>query len=139
MSDQSYQPLNRKLLIVEDDPGLNSALYDEFTHFGFTTFKAMNGMEGVQVALKQHPDIILLDMIMPQMDGMATYTEIRHDEWGKTVPIIFLTNLNPNEQMKNAVAGDQNVKYMLKSDTPLETLVKNIVDLIKTKTSTSTQ
>lgn len=76
------QAKEHTILIVEDDvPELN-ALRDKFTHEGFSILEAKNGEEGLATALREHPDLILLDIIMPVMDGMTMLVNLRKDPWG---------------------------------------------------------
>ena len=65
-----------KILIVEDDSSLRSALNDKLTLKGFSPVEAKNGAEGVQFALRDRPDLILLDILMPEMDGLAEVIEM---------------------------------------------------------------
>ncbi len=72
----------KKILVVEDDvPELN-ALRDKFTREGFSILTAKNGEEGLAIALREHPDLILLDIIMPVMDGITMLVKLREDSWG---------------------------------------------------------
>ena len=78
---------NKKILIVEDEEDMLRALVDELGHEGFETLEAKNGKEGLSIALKERPDLILLDILMPEMDGMAVMKHLRGDVWGKKVLI----------------------------------------------------
>lgn len=115
----------KKILIVEDEPGLLNALVDKFTHEGFVVLSAKDGQEGLEVALPEHPDLILLDIIMPVMDGMTMLRDLRKDPWGKNVPVILLTNLSEAEKVAESLS--QGVYYYLvKSDWKLEDIVKKV-------------
>ncbi len=92
----------------------------------------MNGKVGVKLALKERPQLILLDLIMPEMDGMEAFKMIREDTWGANVPIIILTNLNAtNEQFVADVVTQKNTYYLIKSDWKLHDIVKKIEDILK--------
>ncbi|MFC1775534.1 two-component system response regulator, partial [Patescibacteria group bacterium] len=93
----------KKILIVEDDEKLLRILDNEFSDHGFDVFKAENGREGLDVAFAEHPDVILLDIVMPVMHGMDMLKELREDEWGKNAEVIILTNLSDSERIAKAV------------------------------------
>ena len=74
--------MDKKILIVDDEPALLTALVDKFTRAGYTVGIAENGKEGLKLALKNRPDLILLDIIMPVMDGITMLYKLRKDSWG---------------------------------------------------------
>lgn len=125
----SAQQQNKKrILIIEDDVSLRSALNDKLTLEGFSPVEARNGREGVQFALRDRPDLILLDILMPEMDGLATMKQIREvDAWGKQVPIILLTNLNSDsEEIKQAIIAGEPALFLIKSDWAIDDIVEKI-------------
>lgn len=73
---------NRSILIVDDEPALLAALVDKFTRAGYSVTVAEDGQQGLNSALKNHPDLILLDIIMPVMDGLTMLAKLRRDGWG---------------------------------------------------------
>jgi len=80
----------QKILLVEDEETLLKLLTMELTKEGFSVAKARNGKEGIDVAFREHPDLILLDIIDAKMDGVVDDGRVaQKDEWGKTVPIII--------------------------------------------------
>lgn len=116
------------ILIVEDDTPLRNALRDKLTREGFVILESKNGEEGLAVALREHPDLILLDIIMPVMDGMTMLKKLRvEDEWGKTVPVIILTNLtSDSNQRVRDVFETEPAYYLVKSDWKIEDLVAKV-------------
>ena len=74
--------MNKTILIVEDSKLLRAVVRDELEHTGFTVIEAEDGKLGIEAALSQHPDLIMLDLIMPVMDGMTMFGLLRADEWG---------------------------------------------------------
>jgi len=121
----SNQP--RKILIVEDEAALREALVDKLTRESFNVLAAQNGEEGLEIALKEHPDLILLDIIMPKMDGMTMMKKLREDTWGKDVHIILLTNLSATEEkiIKGIVENEPSY-YLVKSDWKIGDVVKKV-------------
>ncbi len=116
---------NKKtILIVEDEEAMLRALVDKFNIEGFKVFEASDGEEGLFVALKEHPDLVMLDIIMPKMDGMTLMKKIREDKkWGRDVPIIMLTNLSDSESVSEA-ANYRVFDFLVKTDWRLDDVVK---------------
>ena len=124
---------NKKILVieeVEDDAHLREVLRDKLAHEGFSVLQAKNGQEGLETALREHPDLILLDIAMPGMDGITMMEKLRQtDEWGKRVPIILLTNLSvDDERINQAIADYDPAYYLVKSDWTIDALVGKIRD-----------
>lgn len=90
-----------KIAIIEDDPVINQMYRMKFEAEGFDVQLADNGKRGVAIVESFHPDIILLDLQMPQMNGEEALKEIRAEDWGKTIPVIILTNLGAEEAPKS--------------------------------------
>lgn len=128
---------NKKLLIieeVEDDASLRKALSSKLILEGFGVIEASDGEEGLSTALREHPDLILLDIVMPDMDGLKMMKKLRETgEWGKRVPIILLTNLNPDDTLINqAVADNEPAYYLVKSNLKISDLVEKIKERLLT-------
>ncbi len=116
----------KTILIVEDEPALLKVYAERFSNEGFSVLKASNGQEGLDMALEKRPDIILLDILMPVMDGLTVMQKLReNDSWDKNVPIIFLTNLSEHEEsIAKSVAENKPAYYLVKSDWSLSDVVK---------------
>lgn len=89
-----------KIAIIEDDPVINQMYRMKFEADGFDVQLASNGKRGVALAEEYLPDLILLDMQMPEMNGTEALSEIRSHDWGKNIPVIVLTNLGEEEAPK---------------------------------------
>ena len=85
--------MKKVLLIIEDDLVLARMYQTLLQNHGYDAKIAPDGEEGLKTALEIHPDLVLLDIRMPKMDGMTVMRHLRADEWGKTAPIIILTTL----------------------------------------------
>ena len=102
-----------------------SSMYEtKFTKEGYKVLKALDGEAGVKLAEENHPDLILLDIIMPKMDGFSVLKKIKEMDHLKTVPVILLTNLGQDEDIKKGqnlgAAG-----YLIKANlTPAEVVTK---------------
>lgn len=81
----------KTILVVEDSVLLRAVVADALMASGFRTLEAGDGQEGLDKALKEHPDLIMLDLQMPVMDGMQMYQLLRDDAWGAKVPVIMFT------------------------------------------------
>lgn len=86
-----------KIAIVEDDSVISQMYRMKFEGDGFDVEVADNGAKGVEMVEHFRPDIILMDLQMPEMDGATALERIRASEWGKTIPAIILTNLGEEE------------------------------------------
>ncbi|EKD46887.1 MAG: hypothetical protein ACD_67C00027G0002 [uncultured bacterium] len=120
----------KRILVVEDEQALAKAIIAKFENSGFEVFWAQNGEECLNVAFEQHPDLILLDIIMPKMDGITALNKLRSDTWGKNVPIIMLTNLSSAEDVDMATKNGV-FDYLIKSDWKLEDVVKKVSEKLR--------
>jgi DNA-binding response OmpR family regulator len=85
---------NKTVLVVDDDIVLARALASKLGSDGISVLQADNGATGLEMALEKKPDFIVLDVIMPNVDGMTMLQRLREGDWGKTVPVMLLTNLD---------------------------------------------
>lgn len=115
----------KSILIVEDDVSLLRALRDNFIQEGFTVLSATNGEEGLARALGEHPDLILLDLILPQKDGIYLLTRLREDPWGKDVKVIILSNVSDTTKVAEAMAHET-FNYLVKSDVDMQKVVRTV-------------
>lgn len=118
----------KKILIIEDEASLRNALHDKLVSEGFIVLEAGDGENGLEIALKEHPDLILLDIIMPRMDGFVMLQKIRLDVWGKGVKVMILTNLNDQNYILKSFRNDV-YEYIVKTDVK----IGDLVDKIKAK------
>lgn len=123
-------PKDKTILMVEDEAPMLTALADNFTEEGFSILKATNGVEGLGLALSKHPDLILLDIVMPQMDGFTMLEKLRADEWGKKVPVFILTNYGDNEKVAEALVDDVS-EYFVKSDIKIEEVIARVKEELR--------
>ncbi len=128
----------KTILITEDEPPMLKILSDALTENAFDTMQAANGEQGLALALQRHPDLIIVDLLMPEMDGMTMMKKLREDAWGKTVPIIVLTNVNPDSNATlQAIVANQPAYYFVKSDMKLETIVEKIKEVLSAPVKTN--
>jgi two-component system alkaline phosphatase synthesis response regulator PhoP len=122
-----------KILIVEDEAVINKAYTEELRDEGFEVITATNGRDGLELALGEKPDLILLDILMPIMDGLTMMDQLREkNEYGKNVPIILLTNMSPGEEkIMTAIVKNEPAYYLVKSDWNLSGVLEKIRERLK--------
>lgn len=114
---------NKKLLIIEDEVPLRKALAEEFIDAGYTVFEAGDGLEGYDTALREHPDLILLDQLMPKMNGVTMLRQLRNDPWGSSVPVIMATNMSTTDTINESIDAGAN-DYFIKSEVSVADILK---------------
>ncbi len=122
----------KKILIVEDETPLREALSFKLKDEGFEVSEAVDGERGLEKAIAEHPDLILLDVLMPKMDGQEMVKELQKDSWGKDASVIFLTNVSDPNKVAQIGEDSRGVTtvfdYLVKSDWKLEDVVKKVRD-----------
>lgn len=104
-----------KIAIIEDDAVISQMYRMKFEAEGYEVQMAGNGRLGVELVEKMRPDIILLDLRMPEMGGAEALAHIRKHNWGKDIPVLVLTNVGEEEAPKEL--ADLNVEsYIVKAD-----------------------
>lgn len=115
----------KRILIVEDEHPLAHALELKFSHEGYDVTLAVDGAEGLKIANASKFDMILLDLIMPQIDGFTFMEQLK-----KKSPIIILSNLGQEEDRERAEKLGA-VDYFVKSNTPIVEIIKKVKATIK--------
>lgn len=113
-----------KIAIIEDDATINQMYRMKFEADGFDVQLADNGKHGVAMVESFQPDLILLDLQMPEMNGEEALKIIRQHDWGKNIPVIILTNLGEEESPKELRALGIH-SYIVKADlTPRQVVTR---------------
>jgi len=86
-----------KIAIVEDDVAISQMYRIKFESEGYTVDTAENGKVGLELIEDMKPDIVLLDLMMPEMDGEEMLTKLRKTDFGKDIKVIILTNMGESE------------------------------------------
>lgn len=120
----------RKILIVDDDDSLRNALKDKINQEGFDALTASDGEEGLKIGIKEKPDLILLDVFMPKINGIKMLKKLREDEWGEHVPVLLLSNDDDPEHIRETLK-DNATDYLIKSDWGLEDIIKKIKETLR--------
>lgn len=119
------QDSSKLILIVEDEPPLSEVLQDHFENEGFRIIVAKDGEEGLMLALSKKPDMILLDINLPKLNGLDMLKQLRTYEAGKSIPAIALTNLNDTKEVNEALASGVS-DFLVKADWSIADVVDSV-------------
>jgi len=125
MSDKTA----KKIMVVEDEQYLRELYVQILQQEGYVVDIAEDGEQALAKLTQNEYDLILLDVIMPKMNGLKMLQKLREDPWGKTVPVILLSNDDDPEHIRNALQDDV-TDYLVKSDFELENIVKKIKEIL---------
>lgn len=118
-----------KIAIIEDDSAIHQMYRMKFESEGFDVQLASDGRAGVELVKNFKPDLILLDLQMPEVDGLAALQEIRGHDWGRDIPVIILTNLgeeeSPKELRQYTVSG-----YIVKAELTPRQVVARVKEVL---------
>ncbi|MBU1292393.1 response regulator [Patescibacteria group bacterium] len=120
----------KKILIIEDDPFLSEMYSAKFVESGFETELAIDGKSGLAKIKSIRPDLILLDIVLPKMDGFEVLKKIKEDESIKEIPVVLLTNLGQKNEVEKGLSLGAD-EYIIKAHftpTAVVTKVKEILN-----------
>lgn len=120
----------KKILIIEDELAYLKLLQEQLTQYGYDILQATDGKKGLAMAKLHHPDLILLDIRLPVMNGVTVLDELRKDSYGKSAKVILLTNLEPDDTILKEVIKQKPAFYLMKSDIQLADLIQKIKKLL---------
>lgn len=126
-------PNQNKILLVEDDPMVVRMYQRKLTKDGFKVTLAFNGEEGLAALMKERPDIILLDIMMPKMNGVEMLKRIKSDLPLKNIPVVILTNLGdrPEDVQTAKKLGAED--YWVKANISLKEITEKIKKILAEK------
>ncbi|MBI2037760.1 MAG: response regulator [Candidatus Magasanikbacteria bacterium] len=114
-----------KIVIVEDDEVLAKVLYTELFDAGFDALQAFDGESGLEMVKSKHPDLVLLDLVLPKKHGFEVLEELKKFPGTKAIPVIVLTMLGEDDDIKKGLrlgADD----YIVKSDHPVGEIIEKV-------------
>lgn len=118
-----------KIAIIEDDSAIHQMYRMKFESEGFDVQLASDGRAGIELVKKFKPDLVLLDLQMPEVDGLTALKEIRTHDWGREIPVIILTNLgeeeSPKEIKQYSISG-----YIVKADLTPRQVVARVKEVL---------
>ncbi len=115
----------KKILFIEDEPSLQKTLGDILRGNGYEVINALNGEIGLRLAQSEKPDIILLDIILPKMNGLEVLEILKNNKETKNIPVIVLTNLESMEDINKAIELGA-VAYLVKAEYSMEEVIDKI-------------
>ena len=121
----------KKILLVDDDQSLRQLYKLELANHQYEIIEASDGDEGLSKAISEKPDLILLDIMMPKSDGVATLTKVKAEDSIKNIPVVMLTNFGQENLVQQAFslgATDYLLKYKV---TPAE-MASKVDQVLKT-------
>ena len=115
----------KKILFVEDEPTLQKTFGEILKQEGYEMISALDGEIGLRLAKTKEPDLILLDLILPRVNGFEVLKKLKEDEATKDVPVIILTNLEGIGDVDKAIEMGATT-YLVKAEYSLEEVVEKI-------------
>lgn len=119
----------KKILIVDDEPDISKSLSEHFERQGYKTAVAYNGEECLVKAKEFKPTLILLDILMPVMDGISALKQLKANSATAKIPVIMLTNLDSQDKVAGAMEAGT-THYLVKSDYSPEDLDKKVEEVL---------
>ena len=120
----------KKILVIEDDNFLQGLIARKLSNEDFTVSSAGDNKETFDILAKETPDLILLDLLLPEVDGFEILKKIRESESWKNIPVLVFSNLSGENDIKKA-QGLGIEEYMIKSNFTLDELLEKVNKLLK--------
>ena len=125
-AERATQQSNMKtILFIEDESALQKTFGDVLKEEGYKMIPALDGEEGLRLAKKEKPDLILLDLILPKTHGFDVLKKLKEEEETKDIPVIVLTNLEGVEEVDRAIELGATT-YLVKAQYSLEEVIEKI-------------
>src|SRR3989344_2005592 len=121
-----------KVLVVEDEEILSTALKEELENGGYDVVGAVDGEDGLAKVKSFKPELVLLDLVMPKMDGMEMLRKLKEDSEILDTPVVILTNLSDYERISEALSLGA-MDYLVKANYKLEDLLEKVKTVISRK------
>ena len=115
----------KKILFIEDEESLQKTIADAFSKEEFEIVSALDGENGFRLAKEEHPDLILLDLRLPEMGGIEVLEKLKKDEATKDIPVIILTNVEEMREIQRAIDLGATT-YLVKINYKLEEVVEKV-------------
>jgi CheY-like chemotaxis protein len=130
--------MQKKILIIEDNESYLTILTQKLNHTDFEVITANDGQEGLEKVLTNTPDLVLIDLLLPKMNGIQVIEEIRKSEAGKSLPVLILTNLNPDPQLLQSIEKNKPANYLIKPEVTTDEIIEKIQSVLPTQQHEST-
>jgi len=124
----------RRVLLAEDDRFLRRAAEARLRQHGLEVLTAVDGEEALRVARAEHPDLVLLDVVMPKLQGFEVLKALKQDDATARIPVIVLSNLGQERDVEQATALGA-VAFLVKANLSLQDLVQRVDAVLATGTT----
>ncbi len=115
----------KKILFIEDEPSLQQTLGEILHQEGFETISALDGLDGLERLKEDKPDLILLDLILPKLDGFEVLKKIKANPATANIPVIVLTNLESAEDVNKAIELGATT-YLVKANYEIDDVIDKV-------------
>ncbi len=122
--------MGKIILLVEDEPTLQKTLSLALQQEGYEVKNALDGEIGLKLARETNPNLVLLDLILPKIDGFEVLDELKKDDATKDIPVIVLTNLESTQDIEKALALGA-TSYLVKANYDLKDVIEKVKENIK--------
>lgn len=121
--------MKKSILIIEDEAFFRELIKKKLSSDVFDVFEATNGQEGIDEAIEKKPDVILLDLLLPDMSGFDVLSKLKSDLHLSTIPVIILSNLaDPQDIQKGLKLGA--VAHLIKAQSDINDIVVKIKEIL---------
>jgi len=121
--------MKKNILIIEDDDFFRELISKKLSANGFEPLEAVNGLRGIEKVRQQKPDLVLLDLLLPNIDGFEVLSTLKSDPNTSSIPVVILSNLDTREDIERGLklgASD----FLIKSQTASDEIISKIKSLI---------
>jgi DNA-binding response OmpR family regulator len=120
----------RKILIVEDDKFLRELIVKKLSNEGYDVLEAVDGEQGLLQIKEGHPELVLLDLILPGIDGFEVLTQKREDPFTASIPVVILSNLGQKEDVDKGLSLGA-VDYLIKAHFTPGEIIEKVRNILK--------
>jgi len=119
----------KRIAIIEDDQTLLKVTTSALTQAGYDVVSAVDGQAGLALVLREHPDLVLMDILLPVLSGTEVLKALRQNAWGKDVKVIMFTNVSDSEYVSQAMELGAYI-YLVKSAWKISEVVEKVKEQI---------
>ncbi|MEK7124133.1 MAG: response regulator [Patescibacteria group bacterium] len=124
--------MKKSILIIEDEEFFRELLAKKISSKNFSVFAAVNGQQGLKEIKEKKPDLILLDLLLPDIDGFEVLSKIKSDSETSSIPVIILSNLGEQEDFEKGMKLGA-VDYLVKSQSDMVDIIDKIKNILEKK------
>ncbi|MDO8469748.1 MAG: response regulator [bacterium] len=118
------------VLVVDDEVAVRTTLCVALEQAGYAVSSAADGVEGIEKAVREHPDLLLLDIVMPKLNGMELLARLRENEWGRTAKVIFFTHLEGDDDIIRGITAYEPSMYLMKGSWEIADVIAKVNEVL---------